>query len=260
MIHFPFNPSLNYVNSFHDLFTFPTLSLKTSVRSLSMKVAGTIAVCLFASPFGANAQRHALSLNSSSLPSATLSVEESVALSRHFTIGPSVQFSPFTGRDSSPWNRQRSLSLGARYYPWNVYSGFWAEASLTAKQWSTVKGFPKVVSYLSGTPGVIPSKGLKEENFIEEDVVPRPSFPDETPLPPAPFRPTTEGDAYGVGISAGYSLMLSRRINLDFGIGIWGGKYFYRTYACPTCGKTISEGHSFFILPSEADLSLVYIF
>ena len=34
---------------------------------------------------------------------------------------------------------------------------------------------------------------------------------------------TEEGDAFGAGLSAGYSLMLHRNINLDFGLGFWGG-------------------------------------
>lgn len=34
----------------------------------------------------------------------------------------------------------------------------------------------------------------------------------------------TEGNALGAGLSAGYSLMISDHVNLDFGLGFWGGR------------------------------------
>ena len=73
-------------------------------------------------------------------------------------------------------------------------------------------------------------------------------------------RETEEGDAYGAGISAGYTLMLSDHINLDFGAGFWGGYKTYTVYRCPTCGRITDEGAKWFILPNEAILSLIYVF
>ena len=32
------------------------------------------------------------------------------------------------------------------------------------------------------------------------------------------------GNAVGAGVSAGYSMMISRHFNLDFGLGLWGGR------------------------------------
>lgn len=71
---------------------------------------------------------------------------------------------------------------------------------------------------------------------------------------------TEEGDAIGVGVSAGYSLMLHRNINLDFGMGLWGGHKKYTVYKCPTCGKVVDQGEKTFFLPSDVQLSVVFTF
>lgn len=34
----------------------------------------------------------------------------------------------------------------------------------------------------------------------------------------------TEGNAIGAGLSAGYSMMIADHVNLDFGLGLWGGR------------------------------------
>lgn len=74
-----------------------------------------------------------------------------------------------------------------------------------------------------------------------------------------------EGDAFGAVIGAGYSLMLGRRWNLDFGLTAWGGakKFVYYESAgerCPTCGKSTDEGVRGFFLPSEAIIAVQYVF
>ncbi len=71
---------------------------------------------------------------------------------------------------------------------------------------------------------------------------------------------TEEGDAYGAGFAGGYSLMLKPRLNVEFGLGVWGGKARYRSYDCPTCGMVVDEGNKWFVLPEEAVVSLMYIF
>lgn len=73
-------------------------------------------------------------------------------------------------------------------------------------------------------------------------------------------RLTEEGDAYGAGISAGYALMLRDNLNLEAGAGFWGGYRTYTVYPCPVCGKATGSGAKWFVRPSEAILSLVFIF
>lgn len=73
-------------------------------------------------------------------------------------------------------------------------------------------------------------------------------------------RKTSEGDRVGVGIYSGYTLMLSKHFNLEFGIGAWGGLDVYRTYSCPLCGVTEDEGKRGFVLPDDIMISVAYVF
>ena len=69
-----------------------------------------------------------------------------------------------------------------------------------------------------------------------------------------------EGDALGAGFSLGYALMLSRHLNIDFGLGAWGGTKDYVAYACPRCGRIVDSGRKGFIRPNDVQASIVYIF
>lgn len=69
-----------------------------------------------------------------------------------------------------------------------------------------------------------------------------------------------EGDRIGDVISAGYSYMLSRHLNLDFGLGFWMGYGTVTRYACPRCGRIQSSGDDCFARLSEMVLSLSYVF
>ena len=71
---------------------------------------------------------------------------------------------------------------------------------------------------------------------------------------------TEEGDAYGLSIGAGYSLMLHEHWNLDFGLSLWGGQKTFVTYACPSCGKITDKGAKWFFMPNDLRVSIAYIF
>jgi Protein of unknown function (DUF3575). len=73
-------------------------------------------------------------------------------------------------------------------------------------------------------------------------------------------RATEEGDAFGAGVSAGYTLMLRDNLNLEVGAGLWGGYKVYTRYRCPNCGKIEEKGQKAFLAPSEALLSIIYVF
>lgn len=69
-----------------------------------------------------------------------------------------------------------------------------------------------------------------------------------------------EGDRFGAGLYAGYTHMLSKHLNLEFGVGFWGGIGFYRRYSCPVCGMTVGTGRKYFLLPDDLMISLAYVF
>lgn len=73
---------------------------------------------------------------------------------------------------------------------------------------------------------------------------------------------TEEGVAAGVGLSAGYSRMLSNHWNLDVGVGAWAGRTRYAQYNCPRCGRTVeTKSSKWFVRPSnDIQISLTYVF
>lgn len=73
-------------------------------------------------------------------------------------------------------------------------------------------------------------------------------------------RSADEGDRYGVGVGAGYTYMIHPHLNMEFGIGLWGGYGTYVSYSCPSCGLTVGRGDGFFILPNDIMVSLSYVF
>ena len=73
-------------------------------------------------------------------------------------------------------------------------------------------------------------------------------------------RSAREGDRIGGGLYAGYALMLSSHLNIEFGLGLWAGTDMYKVYSCPVCGVTLDVGNKFFILPDDVMISLAYVF
>lgn len=76
------------------------------------------------------------------------------------------------------------------------------------------------------------------------------------------WRPALEvGKGVGGGFSTGYTLMLTEHFNMEFGAGVWGGKYLERTsYDCPKCLNIREEGPKPFVHIDFLSLSLYYIF
>lgn len=73
-------------------------------------------------------------------------------------------------------------------------------------------------------------------------------------------RETEEGDRLGIGLYAGYTHMISRHFNVEFGLGLWGGSAWYRRYTCPMCGLTVQSGRKWFVLPDDLMISFAYVF
>lgn len=72
-----------------------------------------------------------------------------------------------------------------------------------------------------------------------------------------------QGDAFGAGLAAGYSLMIGSHVNLDFGLGMWGGRLLdYRKYkgAIESESAVIEQGPRNFIYLDNIMVSLVYVF
>lgn len=66
-----------------------------------------------------------------------------------------------------------------------------------------------------------------------------------------------EGDAAGLGVGAGYALMIGKRWNLNLGLGVQGGYTSYVKYGCPRCGKVMGTYDKFYIAPSNVMVQLL---
>ena len=173
----------------------------------------SLVVCIDAS-----AQRWSIGTNAAQWANmVTLNADASVAAGRHATLGVGFRYNPwvFGTGETCLQNKQRTAYLYGKWWPWNIYSGWWFG----------LKG--QVEEYNQG--GIF-------------------------------RKQTEEGDAYGLGLSAGYTIMLHRHLNLDIGLGGWGGYTKYVVYACPTCGRVISRGSKWFFMPDDLLVSLVFIF
>lgn len=71
---------------------------------------------------------------------------------------------------------------------------------------------------------------------------------------------TVEGDRFGAGLYCGYTHMLTSCLNLEFGLGLWGGMEKSRRYDCPACGLRQASRNGFFIMPDDFIIALVYVF
>lgn len=71
---------------------------------------------------------------------------------------------------------------------------------------------------------------------------------------------TEEGDAFGLSLSAGYTLMIHKYVNLEFGAGLWGGQKAYTTFACPSCGRITGSGRKWFLMPNDLIVAVTFIF
>lgn len=69
-----------------------------------------------------------------------------------------------------------------------------------------------------------------------------------------------DGYGIGVGLSYGYSKVLSKRWNFEFeaGLGVFWSDY--TKYLCKKCGAPQGDEKKLYLIPSKASVSLVYLF
>ncbi len=68
--------------------------------------------------------------------SGTLNVDASLGLSEHWSIGAGARYNPYSQTD-----KQRSFTVGARYWPWYLYAGWWICADATYQEFSRLDNY-----------------------------------------------------------------------------------------------------------------------
>jgi len=84
----------------------------------------------------------------------TMNLDVSYALRQHWSIEAGARYNPFTfkGKEENQFQmRQKTFALGARWWPWHIYSGWWIS--------------PKV-QYMEFSEGGILSKETREGDRI----------------------------------------------------------------------------------------------
>jgi hypothetical protein len=76
------------------------------------------------------------------------------------------------------------------------------------------------------------------------------------------WRPMLEeGTAVGGALSGGYTWMLHKHLNLEFGLGLAAGRYTdYSRYQCSDCVDLITTGPRNFLKFDDLVIAIVYVF
>jgi len=70
-----------------------------------------------------------------------------------------------------------------------------------------------------------------------------------------------DGKRAGGCLNAGYSYLLAKHINLDFGLGVWGGKQLeYTLKHCSNCNETMDSGSRMFFDIDNINIAISFIF
>lgn len=94
-------------------------------------------VCALAFPTFSYGQKVALSTNIVDYANyGTINMEAQVSVSRRFSIAASAKYNPFSYDGGTVLKKQRLASLGGRFWPWYVYSGWWIGAKAQYQEYN----------------------------------------------------------------------------------------------------------------------------
>lgn len=186
---------------------------------------------VLALPLGLSAQRFSVGTNAVDWADlGTVNLELGAAVGQHFSIHPSFRYNPWTFRKGDPQDRfEDPVGDGEKQFE-NRKQAY--ALSLRYWPWYVYSGW---WFYLRGQYMEYNRGGLIHHT-------------------------AEEADAYGAGLGVGYTHMIHKNWNIEFGLGVWGGMRDYKTYRCTNCGTIIDQGKKPFILPDDVFVSLVYIF
>ena len=68
----------------------------------------------------------------------TMNAEASYALAQHWSVNAGLRYNPFVFGDGNNiiQSKQQSYSLGARYWPWHSYSGWWLSGKVQYQEYN----------------------------------------------------------------------------------------------------------------------------
>lgn len=164
----------------------------------------------------------------------TLNIGAQYAVARHWTLDGQLIVNPHLYGFKNTINEKNMVSLGARLWPWFVYSGFWCRFSAFAQDYHSYMAY-----------------GLFKNDKADRvfSVAEAPSIAER-------------GDAYGVGISLGYSWIITETFNLELGLGGIGGYKNFVQYQNASFDTPLDHNHhgKGFACLNDFSLSAVFVF
>lgn len=189
------------------------------------KIITTLAVVLAFSGV-ANAQKFSVSTNAVDYMNLlTINADAQISLSRHFSLEGQIRYNPWVFNQNNLskqiQNRKQSYQIGFRFWPWATFSEWWIKIGGQYQNYCH-GGFN---NYFQGASPYI-----------------------------------REGHASGVAFGAGYSLMITKFFNLDFGIEGWGGVDWFEDVTSDKKDVKFREGSQGFLLPNNVYISATFVF
>lgn len=107
------------------------------------RILSIVALLLMLSPsMRADSGRFSISTNLLDyVKLATMNVDASYAVSRHWSVLAGARYNPFTFNESNPQKqfqyRQQSYAVGARWWMWHTWSGWWLAGKARYQEYNT---------------------------------------------------------------------------------------------------------------------------
>lgn len=151
---------------------------------------------------------------------ATINLDASIPVSRHFTIQAGFKYNPWNfkvnkGGITQMRNQQQSVSAGARYWPWGTYSKLWICSKLQYRNYSETR-----------------ARGL----YLDV------------------------GKALGAGLSLGYMWRIGDHLGIELGGGFWGGRLLEHAMYDGPDERCYELGPKNFIALNDLNISLHWLF
>ena len=149
----------------------------------------------------------------------TINVEAQYEVARHWTVEGKIKYNPWTlnkGVVGQFQEDQRGFAIGARWWPWYSFAGWWIGMDAQYKNYRT-----------GGLPW---------------------------------FKTPEQGTAVGASLGFGYSVLITKWFNLDFGISGWAGHKNFTNFEDSRFLTPTGKGNKWFVAPNELSVSAVFIF
>lgn len=113
--------------------------MKLVVKLRAMRLLG---LCLAIASAACTAPAQELALSSNLLDylsMGTLNIAAEYGVARHWTLGATAKYNPFSYSvgEGIAQSKQRSLQFGVRFWPWHIYSGWWLSAYARYQEYNT---------------------------------------------------------------------------------------------------------------------------